>query len=129
MTDSPWEAAKRDCEQSSGLIVEFSPSIQRSQRCQGRFHRTWLDDDLSVIQCVTMIKTIAKVGNSRGLVLDSALLQLARLKEGDQVNVEVHSGGTITITPIRPAPSREDIDLAIETTMNDYAETLAKLAK
>ncbi len=47
-----------------------------------------------------MIKTITKIGNSRGLIFDSALLQLARLKEGDQVNVEVHAGGTITITAV-----------------------------
>lgn len=47
-----------------------------------------------------MIKTISKVGNSRGLIFDSALLQLAKLKEGDKVNVEVHPGGTITITPL-----------------------------
>lgn len=47
-----------------------------------------------------MIKTISKIGNSRGLIFDSALLQLAKLKEGDQVNVEVHAGGTITITPL-----------------------------
>ena len=47
-----------------------------------------------------MIKTITKIGNSRGIIFDSALLQLARLKEGDQVNVEVHSGGTITLTRV-----------------------------
>ena len=47
-----------------------------------------------------MIKTISKIGNSRGLIFDSALLQLAHLEEGDRVNVEVHAGGTITITPL-----------------------------
>lgn len=47
-----------------------------------------------------MIKTITKVGNSQGLIFDAALLQLARLKVGDQVNVEVHPGGTITIAPM-----------------------------
>lgn len=46
-----------------------------------------------------MVKTIAKIGNSQGIIFDSALLQLARLKVGDEVNVEVHAGGTITITP------------------------------
>ena len=46
-----------------------------------------------------MIKTITKVGNSHGIIFDSALLQLARLKPGDTVNLEVHEGGTITITP------------------------------
>ena len=44
-----------------------------------------------------MIKTITKIGNSQGIIFDSALLQLARLKVGDEVNVEVHAGGTITI--------------------------------
>lgn len=76
-----------------------------------------------------MIKTITKVGNSRGLIFDSALLQLAKLKEGDQVNVEVHSGGTITITPLRPEPSPEDIDAAIAATMEEYSGTLEKLAQ
>jgi len=47
-----------------------------------------------------MIKTITKVGNSQGIIFDSALLQLARLKVGDQVNVEIHPGGTITIAPM-----------------------------
>lgn len=49
-----------------------------------------------------MLKTISKIGNSQGLIFDSALLQLARLKVGDEVNVEVHAGGTITITPMAP---------------------------
>ncbi|MDB6017249.1 MAG: hypothetical protein JWR19_1738, partial [Pedosphaera sp.] len=28
-------------------------------------------------------------------------MELAHLKAGDELNVEVHSGGTITLTPIR----------------------------
>jgi len=55
-----------------------------------------------------MVKTISKIGNSRGLIFDNALLQLARLKEGDKVNVEVHSGGTITITPLEREPIEAD---------------------
>jgi antitoxin component of MazEF toxin-antitoxin module len=50
-----------------------------------------------------MIKTISKIGNSQGIIFDSALLQLARLKVGDEVNLEVHRGGTITIAPTNPA--------------------------
>ncbi len=49
-----------------------------------------------------MIKTISKIGNSQGIIIDSVLLQLTRLKIGDKVNVEVHSGGTISITPMEP---------------------------
>jgi antitoxin component of MazEF toxin-antitoxin module len=49
-----------------------------------------------------MTKTIAKIGNSQGLMFDTALMEIARLKVGDQVTVSVHEGGSIIITPIRP---------------------------
>ena len=49
-----------------------------------------------------MTKTITKIGNSHGLIFDAALMDMAHLKAGDQVNVEIHSGGTITITPLQP---------------------------
>ena len=75
-----------------------------------------------------MIKTITKVGNSQGLIFDAALLELAHLKAGDQVNLEVHEGGTITLTPIRPRPSREDVSRVIKATMKDYKRTMKKLA-
>lgn len=88
-----------------------------------------LIQNLAYDDVLPMIKTISRIGNSRGLVFDSALLQLAHLKEGDEVNVEVHSGGTITITPIKPEPTHEDIEEAIEETMNESADTLEKLAK
>lgn len=75
-----------------------------------------------------MTKTITKIGNSQGLMFDSALMDLARLKAGDRVNVEVHEGGTITITPINPRPSRDEISQAIKSTMKHYARTMKKLA-
>ena len=49
-----------------------------------------------------MTKTISKVGNSQGVIFDSALMDLARLKVGDQVTVTVHEGGAIILTPLRP---------------------------
>ena len=48
-----------------------------------------------------MTKTITKVGNSQGLMLDSALMDLSRLKVGDQVTITVHEGGAIVLTPVR----------------------------
>lgn len=48
-----------------------------------------------------MIKTITKIGNSHGIIFDAALLDMAHLKAGDEVNVEIHEGGTVTITPVR----------------------------
>jgi len=50
-----------------------------------------------------MTKTIAKIGNSQGIIFDAALMDLARVKVGDQVNVTVHAGGSIVLTPIHPA--------------------------
>ncbi len=75
-----------------------------------------------------MIKTISKVGNSQGIIFDSALMELARLKAGDEINVEVHDGGTITLTPLRPRPSRAEVSKVITSTMKDYARTMKKLA-
>lgn len=54
-----------------------------------------------------MTKTISKIGNSQGLMFDTALMELARLKVGDQVTVSVHEGGSIVITPIRPVIDAE----------------------
>jgi antitoxin component of MazEF toxin-antitoxin module len=75
-----------------------------------------------------MIKTISKIGNSQGLIFDAALMELAHLRVGDQVNVEVHDGGTITLTPLRPRPSREEVSEVIQKTLKDYAQTMKKLA-
>ena len=49
-----------------------------------------------------MTKTITKVGNSQGIIFDTALMDLARVKVGDKVNVTVHPGGSIVLTPIHP---------------------------
>jgi antitoxin component of MazEF toxin-antitoxin module len=75
-----------------------------------------------------MVKTITRFGNSQGLLLDAALMDMAHLKAGDQVNVEVHEGATITLTPLRPRPSRAEISRVIKVTMTDYARTMKRLA-
>lgn len=75
-----------------------------------------------------MVKTINKVGNSHGIIFDAALMDLAHLRAGDRVNVEVHKGGTITLTPLRPSPSHAEVSRVIKSTMKDYARTMKKLA-
>lgn len=75
-----------------------------------------------------MIKSITKIGNSHGIVFDAALMELAHVKAGDQLNVEVHEGGTITLTPLRPRPSPAEVSKVIKSTMRDYARTMKKLA-
>ncbi len=55
-------------------------------------------------------------------------MDLAHLKAGDQVNVEVHEGGTITLTPLHPRASGAEVSRVIDATMKDYARTMKKLA-
>jgi antitoxin component of MazEF toxin-antitoxin module len=75
-----------------------------------------------------MIKVLTKIGNSQGIIFDSALMELAHLQPGDQMNVEIHKGGTITLTPLNPKHTREDVSKAIHKIMTDYAGTMKKLA-
>ncbi len=55
-----------------------------------------------------MLKTITKVGNSQGLIFDTALCELSGLKAGDQVNVTVHEGGAVVITPMKSTLGTEE---------------------
>jgi antitoxin component of MazEF toxin-antitoxin module len=75
-----------------------------------------------------MIKTIARIGNSQGLIFDAALRDLTGLKPGDQVNVTVHEGGTIVLTPMRPAISAEEAAAAARKLIRDNAEVFKRLA-
>jgi len=61
-------------------------------------------------------------------MFDAPLMDMARLKVGDQVNVQVHEGGTVTLTPLRPTLSSRDVTRVIKATMKDYSRTMKKLA-
>ena len=75
-----------------------------------------------------MVKTIARIGNSQGLIFDSALRELTGLKPGDQVNVTVHEGGTIVLTPMRPTISADEAAAAAKKLIRDNAEVFKRLA-
>ncbi len=75
-----------------------------------------------------MTKVITKVGNSQGIIFDAALMEMAHLKVGDQVNVTLHDGGAIVLTPLHGRPSNEVVSNLIRETMQDYAGTMKKLA-
>ena len=68
-----------------------------------------------------MTKTTATIGPSQELFIDSAIVHLAGLRIGDRVNVEVHAGGQITLTPIRPEFPEDDISSLIEGAIKNYA--------
>ena len=75
-----------------------------------------------------MIKKITKIGNSQGIIFDNAIMELARLKAGDEVNLEIHSGGAITLTRLSPCPSEGEVDDAIHDVMERYSQTMKRLA-
>ena len=76
-----------------------------------------------------MTKAITKIGNSQGIIFDAALMDLARVKVGDQVNVTVvPDSGAIVLMPLRSGPSKEEIKSVIKKTAKDYRKTLRKLA-
>jgi antitoxin component of MazEF toxin-antitoxin module len=75
-----------------------------------------------------MIKTITKVGNSQGIMLDAAIMDLARLKVGDQVNLTVHEGGAIYLTPVRPVVTPEEATAAIKDIFAKNKELFRRLS-
>ncbi len=75
-----------------------------------------------------MIKTISKIGNSQGITFDAALMDMARLKVGDQVNVTVHEGGTITLTPVRPIIEPDEAAASAKAIINKNRELFRRLS-
>lgn len=75
-----------------------------------------------------MIKKITKIGNSQGIIFDNAIMELARLKPGDEVNLEIHDCGSMTITPLKPAPKASEVSDTIKDVMERYSRTMKRLA-
>jgi antitoxin component of MazEF toxin-antitoxin module len=76
-----------------------------------------------------MLKTITKIGNSQGLIFDSTLRELTGLKEGDQVNVTVHEGGSIVITPMHQTISAAEAAKSARTLIQRNDELFKRLSK
>ena len=75
-----------------------------------------------------MLKTLTKVGNSHGLIFDATLRELTGLKAGDQVNVTVHEGGAIVITPMTPVVGAEEARARAERLVKANKELFRRLA-
>lgn len=76
-----------------------------------------------------MTKTISKIGNSQGIIFDSALMDLTGMKIGDQVNVTVvPESGAVVLMPLRRQPTAREVTATIKKTAKDYRKTLRKLA-
>ncbi len=75
-----------------------------------------------------MIKTITKFGNSQGLILDSTLCELSGLKAGDQVNVTVHEGGAIMLTPMKASIEADEAGASAKQLIARNAALFKRLA-
>ena len=75
-----------------------------------------------------MTKTITKIGNSQGLMFDAALMDLARIKVGDQVTITIHEGGSIVLTPLRPVIAPERAAAAAKRLIKKNAELFRRLS-
>jgi antitoxin component of MazEF toxin-antitoxin module len=75
-----------------------------------------------------MTKTITKIGNSQGLMFDSALMDLARIKVGDQVSISLHEGGSIVLTPVRPVINAKKAAATAKRLIKKNAELFRRLS-
>ncbi len=48
-----------------------------------------------------MTGLLNKVENTQSIVFDALLMELAQMKEGDEMDVEIYEGGTLMLRPIR----------------------------
>ena len=71
---------------------------------------------------------VIKIGNSQGLMFDSALMDLARIKVGDQVTVSVHEGGSIVLTPLRPVITPEKAAATAKRLIKKNADLFRRLS-
>ncbi len=75
-----------------------------------------------------MTKTITKIGNSQGLMFDAALMDLARIKVGDQVSISLHEGGSIVLTPVRPVITPKKAAATAKRLIKKNAELFRRLS-
>jgi len=75
-----------------------------------------------------MTKQITKIGNSNGIIFDATLMDMAHLKRGDELNVELHEGGVITLTPLRRTIETKKAAATAARLIRKNAELFRRLA-
>jgi antitoxin component of MazEF toxin-antitoxin module len=68
------------------------------------------------------------VGNSQGIIFYAALMDLVRLKVGDQVNITFHEGGSIILTPVHPTIAPETAAAAAKRLIKKNSALFKRLA-
>ena len=75
-----------------------------------------------------MIKIVTKIGNSQGIIFDTAFMDMAHLKVGDRLQVTFHQGGSVVLTPEKPVITPEVARETIQEVMKDYQEVFRRLS-
>jgi antitoxin component of MazEF toxin-antitoxin module len=77
-----------------------------------------------------MTARVKKMGNSQGIVFDTAFMNLSGLKVGDRLDLTVVPDiGAIILLPLRGrGPRPNEISAILRKTMQDYHGTLKRLA-
>jgi len=75
-----------------------------------------------------MTKIVTKIGNSQGIIFDTAFMDMAHLKVGDRLQVTFHQGGSVVLTPEKPVITPEVARETIQEVMKDYQEVFRRLS-
>ncbi len=75
-----------------------------------------------------MIKTIQKIGNSHGIILDKAYLDHMGVREGSKVNVTI-SGSGLSVIPEDNYADDETVNAVMEKVLKKYDKAFRALAK
>ena len=77
-----------------------------------------------------MTAKVMKIGDSQAIVFDAAFMDLSGLKVGDRLDVTVVPDiGVIILLPLRGGgPRRNEISAIVKKTMQEYGDTLKRLA-
>jgi len=75
-----------------------------------------------------MTKTVTKIGNSQGIIFDTAFMDMAHLKVGDRLQVTFHQGGSVVLTPEKPVITPEMAREAMKEIIKDYGEVFRRLS-
>ncbi|MEM9079157.1 MAG: AbrB family transcriptional regulator [Verrucomicrobiota bacterium] len=74
-----------------------------------------------------MVKEIRKIGNSKGIILDAAILDALKVDVGDKVEITINGQDSVRLTPVGSITNDEFND-ALNEVLDDYKDTLSKLA-
>ena len=86
-----------------------------------------------MIQCyndVIMVKKLKKIGNSQGLIIDKAVLELLKITMDTPLEIET-DGQNLIIKPIRESPTDRQSRIATLTNKvsDTHQETFRRLAQ